>query len=155
MNIRVYRPTDLPALRELAVMAFDAVSIDQNISRLFGPIGGHDWEWRKARHIDDDAAANPGGVFVAEDAGQIVGFITTRVDREASMGLIPNLAVHHDWRGRGLGRQLIEHALQYFRDQGLTHAKIETLDQNPIGSHLYPACGFVEVARQIHFVRPL
>ncbi len=28
-----------------------------------------------------------------------------------------------------------------------------TLDE--IGQHLYPACGFVEVARQVHFARRL
>jgi hypothetical protein len=27
--------------------------------------------------------------------------------------------------------------------------------QNPVGNHLYPACGFVEVARQVHFARRL
>ena len=34
-------------------------------------------------------------------------------------------------------------------------AKIETLDQNDVGKRLYPACGFVEVARQIHLVMRL
>ncbi len=62
------------------------------------------------------------------------------------------MVVAPERRGQGLGRQLITHALDYFRSLGLTHAKIETLDQNAIGQHLYPACGFVEVARQIHYV---
>ena len=58
-------------------------------------------------------------------------------------------------RGQGLGRQLIEHALAHFRATGMTVAKIETLEQNPIGRHLYPSVGFIEVARQIHYVMPL
>jgi len=37
----------------------------------------------------------------------------------------------------------------------LSHAKIETLAQNAIGNHLYPSLGFVEVARQVHFVAKL
>ena len=37
----------------------------------------------------------------------------------------------------------------------MTVAKIETLEQNVIGRHLYPAIGFVEVARQIHYAMPL
>ena len=37
----------------------------------------------------------------------------------------------------------------------MTIAKIETLVQNPVGSHLYPSVGFQEVARQIHFAMPL
>jgi hypothetical protein len=37
----------------------------------------------------------------------------------------------------------------------MTIAKIETLEQNLIGRHLYPSLGFVEVARQIHYAMPL
>ena len=54
-------------------------------------------------------------------------------------------------RGQGVGRRLIEHALSHFRAAGMTIAKIETLEQNAIGRHLYPSVGFVEVARQIHY----
>ena len=155
MRIRPYHPSDLEALRELTILAFEGVGIDHNIEKRFGMIQGHDWRWRKARHIDEDAAVNPKGIFVAENDGRIMGYVTTRVDAEAGVGLIPNLAVTADARGRGLGRLLIECALDYFRSQGLALARIETLDQNPIGQHLYPACGFHEVARQIHYVRPL
>ena len=38
---------------------------------------------------------------------------------------------------------------------GLRQAKIETLDTNLAGQHLYPKLGFVEVARQIHYAMPL
>lgn len=155
MQIRAYLPSDLEALRSLTEEAFQDVSIDHSIEQQFGIIAGHDWRWRKARHIDADAAANPEGVFVAEEDGKVLGYLTTRVDREAGIGLIPNLAVAAAARNRGLGRRLIEFALAYFRSLGLTHAKIETLEQNPIGQHLYPACGFREVARQIHFVMEL
>ena len=34
-------------------------------------------------------------------------------------------------------------------------AKIETLDQNPVGQALYPSLGFTEVARQIHYAMRL
>ena len=155
MQIRSCLPSDLEALRSLTDEAFEGVSIDHNIEKRFGIIAGHDWRWRKARHIDADVAANPEGVFVAEEDGKILGYITTRVDREAGIGQIPNLAVAAAARNRGLGRQLIEFALAYFRSLGLTHAKIETLEQNPIGRHLYPACGFHEVATQVHFVMEL
>ena len=98
---------------------------------------------------------NPNGVFVAEGEGRIAGYITTLLDRDSGKGRIPNLAVTADCRGQGLGRQLIEHALDYFRRQGLVYAVIETMAQNEAGQHLYPACGFAEVARQIHFARKL
>ena len=155
MHIRLFQPTDLDHLKRLTIEGFSGVSIDHGIEERFGPINAHDWRWRKARHIDDDVARDPAGVFVAEDEGQIVGYITTWQDRAAGLGHIPNLAIDASYRNRGLGRQLIEHALAHFRASGLSHAKIETLAQNAIGNHLYPSLGFVEVARQVHFVAKL
>jgi GNAT superfamily N-acetyltransferase len=156
VNIRPYRESDRETLKAITVEAFDGVSIDQNIEQRFGLVAGHDWQWRKGRHIDDDIDTPDAAVLVAEDdAGEIIGYITTLVDREAGVGLIPNMSVRAGLRGQGIGRQLIEAAIQMFRDAGLELARIETLDQNPIGQHLYPDCGFVEVARQIHFAMRL
>ena len=155
MNIRLFQPTDLDDLKRLTTEGFVGVSIDHGIEETFGVINAHDWRWRKARHIDEDVARDPAGVFVAEDGGQIVGYITTWKDREAGIGHIPNLAVAASHRNQGLGRTLLEYALNHFRAAGLTHAKIETLAQNAVGNHLYPSLGFMEVARQVHFVAKL
>ena len=155
MLIRPFRADDLPTLKRITVEAFSGVSIDEGMERLYGVIHGHDWQWRKARHLDDDVARDASGIFVAEVDGRVVGGITTWQDREAGIGHIPNVAVEANYRGQGLGRSLIEHALQHFRDSGLTHAKIETLEQNEVGQHLYTSLGFREVARQIHFVAEL
>ena len=153
--LRPFRDDDLAAIKLLTVDSFAGVTIEQNVEERLGRLNGHDWRWRKARHIDADVQANRAGVFVAEVEGVVVGYITTRFDREAGQGRIPNLAVAADWRGCGLGRRLIEHALEVFRREGLEYAVIETMAQNAIGEHLYPACGFQEVARQIHYARRL
>ncbi len=155
MHIRTYRAADLETLRRLTVEAFQGVSIDENMEQRFGPIHGHDWRWRKARQLDADVAAHPQGIFVAEDGGTILGFVTTQIDAEAGIGHIVHLVVTAAARGQGLGRRLIEYALDYFRGLGLTHAQIETLTQNAIGQHLFPACGFHEVARKIYYARDL
>ena len=151
LSIRLFQPRDLEAMKLLTVSAFAGVTLEQNVEENLGLLNGHDWRWRKARHLDEDAAANPSGIFVAEAEGILVGYITTRVDREAGKGRIPNLAVAEAIRKQGLGRQLIERALEYFRSEGLEYAMIETMAQNVNGNHVYPACGFVEVARQVHF----
>jgi ribosomal-protein-alanine N-acetyltransferase len=114
-----------------------------------------DWATRKRQSIDADCDAHPAGILVAEEDGRVIGYVTTRLNAESRLGWIPNLAVDPTWQGRGLGRQLLEAALDYLRDAGMTHAKIETLASNERGQALYPALGFVEVARQIHFVREL
>ena len=150
--IRLYQPEDLEVLKRITAICFDGVSIDRNIEERFGQIGEHDWQWRKLRHIDDDVAGErASGVFVLEEAKEVVGYITTRIDRESKIGGIPNLSVLPDAQGRGIGRKLLEHGLDYMRSQGMECAKIETLAQNAIGSHLYPSLGFEEVARQVHY----
>ncbi len=155
MIIRPFHPGDLDELKRITIEAFDGVANDQIVEQQFGIMGGRDWRWRKARHIDQDCAANPAGVFVAEEDGKILGYITTLLDREAAKGRIPNLAVDAAARGRGIGRQLIDHTLDYFRREGMAFAAIETMVSNPAGQHLYPACGFVEVGRQIHYALKL
>ena len=154
MLIRPWRPGDTEPLKQITVDAFGGVAIDYWIEQQFGLLG-NDWKARKAKHIDADVAANPAGVFVAEEDGQVLGYITTRIDQESRLGWIPNLAVRPDLKSRGLGRRLLEHALQYCRDSGMTHVKIETLAVNEIGSGFYPKMGFQEVVRQIHYVMDL
>ncbi len=155
MEIRHYRPSDLETLKSITAICFDGVSIDQNIERLYGLVHGKDWRWRKKRHIDDDAEINAAGILVAEVDGRIVGYVTTRVDKAAGIGGIPNFAVLPEFQQRGIGRRLLEEAVAYFTAQGLTYARIETLDQNDVGAHFYPDFGFQEVARQIHYIMPI
>jgi ribosomal protein S18 acetylase RimI-like enzyme len=154
--IRLYRESDLERLKEITAICFDGVSIDRNIEKHLGLIGNRDWRWRKLRHIDDDVAGDRArGVFVWDEDGRVEGYVTTRIDRESRIGGIPNIAVDPSLQGRGIGRQLLEHALAFMREEGMECAKIETLAQNPIGSHLYPDVGFEEVAHQIHYVMRL
>lgn len=154
--IRPYRETDRSALCALTVDAFDGVSIDQNVDRLLGPIAGRDWPWRKARHfeIDVDSGAEVAVAAEAEN-DRAVGYVTFFFQREARIGWINHLAVAAGLRSQGLGRRLLEHALGRFRVEGMSIAQIETLEQNAIGRHLFPALGFREVARKIYYTLPL
>jgi len=152
MIIRPYRESDRAAIKAITVEAFASVAIEQNVEKAFGIVAGYDWRWRKARQIDEDCDAAGAAIWVAEDGqGVAIGYVTTRIDREAGVGWIHNLAVAAGSRGQGIGRRLIQQALESFREAKLELARIETLDQNPVGQHLYPDCGFVQVARQLHF----
>jgi ribosomal protein S18 acetylase RimI-like enzyme len=155
--IRPYREADRDTVLQLTVSGFEGVSIDHNIDRRLGPIAGRDWRWRKARDIDRDIDERGAELAVAEDeeSGAVVGYVTMQCDTETRIGWIHNLAVAAGVRGGGLGRRLIEHALAHFRAGGMTVAKIETLEQNAVGRHLYPSVGFIEVARQVHYAMPL
>jgi ribosomal protein S18 acetylase RimI-like enzyme len=153
--IRPFAPSDTTALYALTILAFDGVSMDQNLEGLFGDMGGTTWQDRKRAHVDADIAAHPEGIFVAEEDGRIVGWVSTRVDERIRTGWIINLAVHPDAQGHGLGRALIEAALAHLRDAGMEYAGIATLEQNERTRRWYPEMGFGEFARQIHYMRKL
>ena len=155
MNIRLFQAADREPIKTITAICFEGVGIDYNIEQRYGLINDQDWRARKVRHIDADIAANAAGIFVAEEGGEVVGYVTTRIDQESKIGSIPNLGVLPAYRGHGLGRTLIERAQAYAKEQGMLYLRIETLDQNPIGQHLYPSCGFTEIARQIHYIMPL
>jgi ribosomal protein S18 acetylase RimI-like enzyme len=156
-TIRPYRAADLPRLQEITAQTFGPVSIDRNMEEQFGEFGEGGWRGRKVAAIADDCRLQPDGVFVVEEraGGSVAGYVTTRLNATSRVGWIPNLAVDPAHQGKGLGRALLEHAIGFFRQSGMQVAKIETLEQNPIGQSLYPSLGFKEVARQIHFAMRL
>ena len=154
ITVRPYRDEDRERLKEITIAAFSlGASIDRRIEERFGVLNGVDWAARKRQAIDADCDAHPYGTLVAEAAdGTVVGYITTRLNHDSRLGWIPNLAIEPACQGTGVGRRLLRAALDYLRDAGMTHAKIETLASNERGQALYPSAGFVEVARQIHYV---
>jgi len=146
---------DAAAAAEITREAFRGVSIDQAVEQLIGPTAGMSWQEIKANEVRREIARSPRDCFVAKVGGKVVGYVTTHCDRVLLRGEIPNLAVDRRHRGRGIGRKLLNRALEHFRRAGMKQAKIETLQTNPVGQHLYPAVGFREVARQIHYVMAL
>ncbi len=153
--IRPYRAADFDALVAITKLAFDGTSVDQNIEQRYGTVNGLGWEERKASHVEADVAANPSGILVYEADGAVVGYVSCRYHPRTLIGSIPNLAVHPGHQGMGIGRQLMDAAFAYLRDRGMQYVRIETLEQNGRCCGWYPALGFHEVARQIHYIRPL
>ena len=155
-KIRSFQSPDLEPIKAITLEGFTGVSLDHAIEKKLGELGGHNWRWRKARHIDEDVAVHAEGIFVAAgNDHEVLGYITTLMDAESGRGRIPNLAVTATARGHGIGRALIEHTLNFFREKNLAYAVIETMASNPIGQTLYPACGFQEITRQVHYAQKL
>jgi ribosomal protein S18 acetylase RimI-like enzyme len=154
-TVRGYEHGDASRIRELTLEGFDGVSIDQNADRLLGIDSLPDWQTRKWLAVQRELEDAPDDHFVAVIDGDVVGYITTRPVQETGVGHIPNMAVDARLRRRGIGSALITRALEHLRVKGMRVAKIETLEQNKQGQTLYPSFGFTEVARQIHYMRPL
>lgn len=151
--IRPFRESDRERLHEITAASFQEASIHGILESRYGLLRGTTWAERKAVEIDEDIAAEPEGVLVAEDAGgEVVGYITTMTDERSGIGRIPNLAVAPDTQGQGIGKALINAALDRFEELGMELIKIETLATNEVGRALYPRFGFEDFVHQVHFI---
>jgi ribosomal protein S18 acetylase RimI-like enzyme len=155
ITIRGYRKRDRDAVRRITEEAFTGFCLESCMSDQFGLIAGKTWQQRKWDGIDWDLSHRPEHVFVAESDEQVVGYICTRIYPDHYIGHIANLAVATQHQGKGVGKLLMQAALEYFRDCGMRYARIETLESNYKGRKFYPAFGFKEVGRQIFYFREL
>lgn len=62
------------------------------------------------------------------------------------------VAVHPDWRGRGIGRALIEWFFRKAADGGAERVFLEMRDNNP-AANLYLSCGFEPIGRRRAYYR--
>lgn len=83
---------------------------------------------------------NPETCFVAEDDGAIVGAVLAGHD--GRRGHINHLAVASAYRRRGLGRALVETALDALSRQGITKVNLTVFDANAEGNAFWERLGF-------------
>ena len=96
--------------------------------------------------LRDDAT-----LWVAEVTGKIVGYaVVWYVLREAELG---NLAVAPEWRQRGLGRRLLDWALDRARERGTSRVFLEVRESNRAAQELYSRCGFERVGVRRRYYR--
>ena len=66
---------------------------------------------------------------------------------------IANIAVHPDFRGRGIGKQLLETALKYAIQAGAREAMLEVRANNQVAQEIYSQFGFEVVNRRVRYYR--
>jgi len=126
--IRPYKPDDLPVIMDIGNRAW------RGIHKMFRQCYGDelfelivgDEHTRKGEQIKSHARMHPQWLFVAEEDGRIVGFVTFMLDREKRIGEIGNNAVDPECGLKGIGQQMYKAVLQYFRDQGMRYARVQT-----------------------------
>lgn len=79
--------------------------------------------------------------LVVEEEGRIVGHCG--VTNVLGEGNITNVAVHPDYRKRGIGRKMLARLLQEGRKAGITAFTLEVREGNKEAVHLYEKAGFV------------
>ncbi|MBL1095266.1 mycothiol synthase [Streptomyces coffeae] len=98
------------------------------------------------RDLDDrmgEVWFDPRGFFLAERAGEIVGFHWTKVHGEEGLGEVYVLGVRPDAQGGGLGRALTAIGLRHLAAQGLPTAMLYVDADNSAAVSVYERMGFV------------
>jgi GNAT superfamily N-acetyltransferase len=128
-STRPIRESDLEALEELAVLAWEPVFA--SVRNVLGPeidaILHPDWRQRQREEVRRYCAQTPGAItLVAEVDGAVAGFIAFELHHDTLRGVVDLLAVHPDHQNRGLGTALNRIVLERMRQAGMRIAIVGT-----------------------------
>jgi ribosomal protein S18 acetylase RimI-like enzyme len=138
---------DLPQLVDLLHLAFgEALEIDGQ--RVFTGMPGRPPAllWR----INPTAARLAPG-FVWEENGRIVGNVTLLPSFAPGRYLVANVAVHPDYRRRGIARVLMQHVLAYIAGRGGQVVLLQVVKENQAAIDLYKALDFISLGSMTHW----
>jgi len=88
-------------------------------------------------------------LWVAEDAGKVVGSIAI-VGHSLEAAQLRWFLLHPDARGQGLGRRLLQEAIEFSRASGYQRVFLWTLSNLDAAIHLYRAFGFRKTEEATH-----
>jgi ribosomal protein S18 acetylase RimI-like enzyme len=144
-SVRDMRPGDLPTLKAIA-----AVSHRQ--SRFYYDPGFHRSSCDRLYEtwIERSCEGKADRVLVADYEGTPAGYLTCHLDSESN-AVIGLLAVAPRVRGKGLGQQLVNTSLRYFRENGMNRVDVVTQGRNCPSQRLYQSCGFRTQAVQLWY----
>jgi spore coat polysaccharide biosynthesis protein SpsF len=107
----------------------------------------------KGTWVENSLKGRADAVFVTRDGDRATGFNLCRIEgREVTIDLI---AVANDMKGRGLGKHLIEQALNHYAGKA-DYIRAGTQTNNAASNRLYLGTGFSEFSQQktLHWINP-
>jgi ribosomal protein S18 acetylase RimI-like enzyme len=103
-------------------------------------------------------------VLVADDNGEVVGYAYAAVEGYDYMalrgpaGVLQDVIVDPEHRGRGLGRLLLEASLAFFRSRSVPRVVLLTAERNEVAQRLFASMGFrrtmIEMTRELDDLAP-
>ncbi len=96
---------------------------------------------------------NPRTSFVAEQGGQLTGAIMAGHD--GRRGFIHHTCVRADYQGEGIGRALVEAALDALQAEGIHKVALVVFDRNEKGNAFWEKMGFTTRADLVYRNRSL
>ena len=129
-------------LRQIEILLRDFIDVIENTENI-----NIDNALSDCHQMIDDPNSH---ILLARLENVVVGFIrlTTRMTilHNTPSGLIDELVVAKDHRGRGIGKLLIEAATNKCRDLGCSEVEVSTEMTNKKARAFYKSCGFEEDA---------
>ena len=128
MSIRNFVPEDLPVITDIANRAWRTIkkmsrdALGDKLSDLLNPEGDNAV---KGKQIEAFASKWPENIFICEEEGKVVGFITFHIT-DGKIGIIDNNAVDPDCGLKGIGQQMYRAVLAHFRAKGMKAARVTT-----------------------------
>jgi ribosomal-protein-alanine N-acetyltransferase len=111
----------------------------------------HPWEESAFRGEIGNRGISFPWVIVVSPGGKIAGYLLIwLVENEAQ---ISNFALHPDFRGRGIGREVLEKKLQSLRRMGARSVILEVRPTNFTARRLYAHLGFKPLAIRKNYYR--
>jgi len=133
MQLRPFRPSDLPTLYEIDQACF-APGISYSKRELEGFI----------RHRESMT-------WVAEEGKETVGFLIAHRHPTMLLGRIITLDVVEAWRRRGVGSALMDAAEGWARRRGFISLSLETAENNLNAQAFYERRGYVKYDKLDHY----
>jgi GNAT superfamily N-acetyltransferase len=120
--------------------AFGPLPSGRGQRMLISPAGAHLSSVLGPRFRDYLGRAVPG--FVWEESGRIVGTMSLLAARKPGKYLVANVAVHPDYRRRGIGTRLMNASMDYIRKQGGQEILLQVERDNKAANRLYADLNF-------------
>lgn len=142
---------DLPAVADLIELCFSQ-TFDEDGEQYVRQMrrAGRDESWLRWASTAMESASMPLTGYVWAEADRIVGNVSliTFHHRHRKINMLANVAVHPDFRHRGIARALTERALAHARERYASEIWLNVRDDNPDALDLYADAGFTERARR-------
>lgn len=137
-TVSTFIESDLPALRQIARSSYTD-------SRFY-----HDGRLPRAKCDElydiwttQACEREPDHVLVARDGGEAVGYVSCSINPESRRSDIVLIGVAQHARGRGIGKSLVETALNWAAARNSPVVSVVTQGRNVAAQRLYEGCGFV------------
>lgn len=135
--IRKAECSDLPQIEKLVIELIDSMDktegIDKNIV------------FENCQNISGDTNSH---ILLAEIDGVIIGFINFTIRKtllhNGHSGIIDELVVTKNYRGKGVGKQLINAVIEKCKHLGCCEVEVSTEFTNTTARDFYKNCGFEE-----------